>query len=335
MDEQERANPGHMTPTTTDSIPTNHAVPARTNNAYSYDQGQVPEPNYRDYPDDDDGFEKAYESWSQNRPIRLPDVSPNGYVLGSLEKRSIQYPLAGKTIQVIVKLANIHLVGTSILFWGTITDEVYQTPEKPEYAGGSWHIEGMSNEAITASGIYYYSEDNITESRLAFRTAASIPGSYEQNDEHGCRLTWGIARDDPCVNELGSIVTCQDRAIAFPNVYQHRVSPFELEDKTKPGHRKIVALFLVDPVIHRPSTTTVPPQQHEWRSAAVSANQTLKASFDKLAPEIIDRVNVLAEGTIKREEAEAYRLELMDERKAFVVENDQKFFQVAFDLCEH
>ncbi|KAG9098377.1 hypothetical protein FS749_003960, partial [Ceratobasidium sp. UAMH 11750] len=106
-------------------------------------------------------------------------------------------------------------------------------------------------------------------------------------------------------------------------------------DKTKPGHRKIVALFLVDPAIHRPSTTTVPPQQHEWRSAAVSANQTLKASLDKLAPEIIDRVNVLAEGTIKREEAEAYRLELMDERKAFVAENDEKFFQVVFDLCEH
>ncbi|KAG9098376.1 hypothetical protein FS749_003959 [Ceratobasidium sp. UAMH 11750] len=302
----------------TDSIPINYAVPARTNNAYSYDQAYMPEPDYRDYPDDDEGFDRLYREWSDNRPIRLPYVCPNGYFPGSLEMCGTWYSLRGRTIQVIVKLANIHL-----------------TPEKPEYAGGSWHIEGMSNEAIAASGIYYYSEDNITESRLAFRTAASIPGSYEQNDERGCRLTWGIARDDPCVNELGSIVTCQDRAIAFPNIYQHKVSPFELKDKTKPGHRKIVALFLVDPAIHRPSTTTVPPQQHEWRSAAVSANQTLKASLDKLAPEIIDRVNVLAEGTIKREEAEAYRLELMDERKAFVAENDEKFFQVVFDLCEH
>ncbi|KAG8680846.1 hypothetical protein FRC08_016006 [Ceratobasidium sp. 394] len=318
----------------TDSIPANHAVPARTNNAYSYDRDYMPEPDYRDYPNDYEKFKKMKESWFQNRPIRLPDVSPRGYVLGSLEKRGTWYSLRGKTIQVIVKLANIHLVSTSILFWGTINDEVYQTPEKPEYAGGSWHIEGMSNEAIAASGIYYYSEDNITKSRLAFRTAASIPMYYEREDERGCRLTWGIARDDPCVNELGSIVTCQGRAIAFPNVYQHKVSPFELKDKTKPGHRKIVALFLVDPTIHRPSTTTVPPQQHEWRSAAVSANEALKASFDKLALEIIDRVSV-PEGRIKREEAEAYRLELMDERKAFVAENDEKFFQVAFDLCEH
>ncbi|KAG8740250.1 hypothetical protein FRC10_004550 [Ceratobasidium sp. 414] len=319
----------------TDSIPANRAVPARTKNSYSYDDDYKPHPEYRGYPNHDEEFEKLYQEWAENRPIRLPDVSSEGYVLGSLEKRDTWYSLAGRTIQVIVKLANIHLVGTAVLFWDTITDNVRQTPEKPKYSGGSWHVEGMSNEAIAASGIYYYSEDNITESRLAFRTAASIPGVYEQNDDHGCRLTWGIARDDPCVNELGSVVTCQDRAIAFPNVYQHKVSPFELKDKTKPGHRKIVALFLVDPAIRRPSTTSVPPQQQEWRSAAISANQTFKAALDKLAPEIIDRVNLLADGTMKREEAEAYRLELMDERKAFVAENDEKFFQVAFDLCEH
>ncbi|KAG9083189.1 hypothetical protein FRC06_004665, partial [Ceratobasidium sp. 370] len=299
----------------TDSIPTNHAVPERTNNSYSYDDDYKPQPNYKDYPNRDEEFDRVSEEWSEGRPIRLPDVSSKGYPLGSLEKRDTWYSLAGRTIQVIVKLANIHLVSTAVMFWDPGTDEVDQTPEKPGYAGGSWHIEGMSNEAIAASGIYYYSEDNITESRLAFRTAASIPGSYEQNDDRGCRLTWGIAR-----------------AIAFPNVYQHKVSPFELKDKTKPGHRKIVALFLVDPAIHRPSTTSVPPQQQEWRSAAISANKALRAAFDKLAPEIIDRVNLLADGTMKREEAEAYRLELMDERKAFVAQNDEKFFQVAFDL---
>ncbi|KAG9124132.1 hypothetical protein FRC07_012717 [Ceratobasidium sp. 392] len=301
----------------TDSIPSNKAVPKRTDNSYSYDEGYKSEPDYEDYENEEE-YEKVHDEWSKNRPIQLPDVPPQGYVMGSLEKRNTWYSLSGRTIQVIVKLANIHL-----------------TPEKPEYGGGSWHVEGMSNEAIAASGIYYYSEENITESRLAFRTAASIPGVYEQNDDHGCRRTWGIATDDPCVNELGAVITCQDRAIAFPNVYQHKVSPFELKDKTKPGHRKIVALFLVDPATHRPSTTTVPPQQQEWRSAAISANTTLKAAFDKLALEIIDRVNSLAEGAITREEANKYRLELMDERKAFVAENDSKFFEVAFDLCEH
>lgn len=55
-------------------------------------------------------------------------------------------------LQVIFKLANIHL-----------------TPEEPDYKGGSWHIEGALNEHICATAIYYYDEENITESRLGFR----------------------------------------------------------------------------------------------------------------------------------------------------------------------
>ncbi|KAG8706765.1 hypothetical protein FRC09_002239, partial [Ceratobasidium sp. 395] len=319
----------------TDSIPSNKAVPARVNNSYSYNlEGYQPEPNWQevlkggkegggedggtdgeeDEEEDEVGSEygRLYDEWGSGRPINLPEVPPEGYVLGSLEKRSTWYSLAGKTIQVIVKLANIHL-----------------TPEKPEYAGGSWHIEGMANEAIAASGIYYYAEENITESRLAFRTAASIPGNYERHDKRGCRLTWGMSRDDPCVNELGAVITCQDRAIAFPNIYQHKVSSFELKDKSKPGHRKIIALFLVDPAIPRPSTTRVPSQQQEWRSAALLSNKTLRRA---LAPEIMDWINLLAGGTMTLKEAKSYRLELMDERKAFVAHNGQRFFEVVFDL---
>lgn len=55
-------------------------------------------------------------------------------------------------LQVIFKLANIHL-----------------TPEKPEYEGGSWHIEGALNEHICATALYYYDEENINESHLGFR----------------------------------------------------------------------------------------------------------------------------------------------------------------------
>ena len=69
-----------------------------------------------------------------------------------------------------------------------------QTPEKPEYPGGSWHVEGMSNESIAVSGIYYYDQENISESRLAFRTAVYEPDNYDQDDSRGCLLTWGIDR---------------------------------------------------------------------------------------------------------------------------------------------
>jgi hypothetical protein len=72
--------------------------------------------------------------------------------------------LRGRNLQVIVKLANIHL-----------------TPEKLEYNGGVWHVEGMENERIVATGIYYYHMDNITESQLSFRRSVNEPG-YEQSD---------------------------------------------------------------------------------------------------------------------------------------------------------
>lgn len=58
-------------------------------------------------------------------------------------------------LQVIVKLANIHL-----------------TPENPSYPGGSWHFEGQINEHICATALFYYDNHNVTESRLAFRCIA-------------------------------------------------------------------------------------------------------------------------------------------------------------------
>ena len=69
-----------------------------------------------------------------------------------------------------------------------------QTPEKPEYPGGSWHVEGMSNESIVVSGIYYFDQENISESSLAFRTAVDQPEDYRQDDGRGCMFTWGLDR---------------------------------------------------------------------------------------------------------------------------------------------
>jgi hypothetical protein len=68
-----------------------------------------------------------------------------------------------------------------------------QAPEKPVYAGGTWHVEGMINEAIVSTGIYYYDEDNITPSKLAFRAAVDGPG-YQQGDDFATRAIYGIDR---------------------------------------------------------------------------------------------------------------------------------------------
>lgn len=66
-------------------------------------------------------------------------------------------------MQIIVKYASIVL-----------------TPENAEYKGGTWHVEGMRNENIVASAIAYLRCDNVTPSRLAFRSMVDEPvyGQY-------------------------------------------------------------------------------------------------------------------------------------------------------------
>ncbi|KAF9644763.1 hypothetical protein BDM02DRAFT_3077195, partial [Thelephora ganbajun] len=61
--------------------------------------------------------------------------------------------------------------------------------------------------------------------------------------------------------ELENVETIQGRCVAFPNVCQHQVQPFRLEDPTKPGVRKIFVAFLVDPTYTTPSVPTIAPQQ--------------------------------------------------------------------------
>jgi hypothetical protein len=96
----------------------------------------------------DDEFTKLREEAPKVLPEALEEYT------GELERSIAPFSLRGKTIQCIIKLANIHL-----------------TADNPEYAGGSWHVEGvtgallsslfdwwcspaMLNERIVASGIY-------------------------------------------------------------------------------------------------------------------------------------------------------------------------------------
>jgi hypothetical protein len=101
---------------------------------------------------DEDELEYNEKFWA-SIPKILPEAKEYA---GQLEARFSQVSLRGRTVQCIIKLANIHL-----------------TPEQPEYKGGSWHVEGtfvsdssdvsfkahceyvgMVNERIVASGIY-------------------------------------------------------------------------------------------------------------------------------------------------------------------------------------
>ncbi|MFE5934949.1 DUF4246 domain-containing protein [Streptomyces sp. NPDC056470] len=231
-------------------------------------------------------WQEAHDEWWENRRPVVPDAPD--FTPPEMPDAAGRVDLRGRGLQVIVKLATIHL-----------------TPEKPEYVGGSWHVEGMLNERIVSTGIYYWDSENITESRLSFRAALDDP-EYEQSDDDGMREVYGLENEDALNQVLGSASTPAGRCLAFPNVLQHRVGSFRLADPTRPGHRKILAFFLVDPSERIVSTSDVPPQQ-PWSATS----------------------------TMTLEEAKAYREQLMQERKFFVDEHNEQLYEREFSLCEH
>ncbi|KAJ7705346.1 hypothetical protein B0H17DRAFT_920489, partial [Mycena rosella] len=268
---------------------------------------------YRDVPPGSGRIKVERTKLLDEAPKTFPEAHEE--YTGELEKMIVPYSLKGKTIQCIIKLANIRL-----------------TPENPEYKGGSWHVEGMFNERIVASGIYYYEEDNISESRLAFRVTTGPPVYHEQDDELCMDILYGMKR-----HATPGQITSAGRALAWPNIYQHRVAPFSLVDRTKPGHRKILALFLVDPSIAPiPSATTVPPQQADWAFAAMEDARADPGSlFSRLPPELSNAIRErLPDAFVARAEAEEYRLRLMKERTRLVEVHDRKLSH-SFNMCEH
>ena len=264
---------------------------------------------------EEDEDEDEDDDYCKESPDFIPP-SPDQFVCPPAPTAPVR--LEGRTVQVIVKFADIHL-----------------TPDHPKYDGGSWHVEGMQNEAIVASGIYYSGSENISESRLHFRSAGTEP-QYNQNDHDGVYNCSGLSGSDDGIRlnqEWGSIVPQADRCIAFPNTYQHRVAPFELVDKTKPGVRKILVFFLVDPTIHITATRYVPPQQPDWKNPVLrtAVDETMARVFPSalltLSPEYLgDGMSV--------SQAKEHRERLMAERSVFVKKNTKDVFCQSFSLCE-
>ena len=127
------------------------------------------------------------------------------------------------------------------------------------------------------------------------------------------------------MQDIGDVITKTHRCVAFPNLYQHRIQPSRLDDLTKPGHRKILAFFLVDPTQRVISATDVAPQQREWVTEAMRGTGR-NSAFSKLPIEILRMISHENDGAMTRLEAEEYREELMSERVISVMENDKSYF---------
>ncbi|KZF21064.1 hypothetical protein L228DRAFT_248827 [Xylona heveae TC161] len=271
---------------------------------------QLPGEDEDDYDDRIDGWDRPYMKVIQPEPGEFRP--PPEYNMVDLRK---QYAENG--LQVIVKLANIEL-----------------TPEKPEYTGGSWHVEGQKNEHICATALYYYDSENITESRLSFRhcTYEDMIDVHYPQEEHGFLTDiFGCEQHGSTVQYLGDVICKEGRLLTFPNTLQHRVGSFRLADPTKPGHRKILALFLVDPNIRVISTANIPPQRQDWWRDELARRGALSQLPPEIQSEVLDQVDF----PMSLDEAKALRLELMDERRAYVATQDDEFNKVKFNLCEH
>jgi hypothetical protein len=142
---------------------------------------------------------------------------------------------------------------------------------------------------------------------------------------------------------------------------QHRVSPFHLTDPTKPGHRRFIALWLVDPNRRIVSTANVPPQQMTWwtgsvlgttpqaleQAQSISQSDVLDwlqeqatADIPRLPRELVDMVSgyVNADGgtiTMSVEEARDHREKLMEERSAFQSDTESEWLWHTYSFCEH
>ncbi|KAI8924640.1 hypothetical protein BC831DRAFT_297083 [Entophlyctis helioformis] len=261
-----------------------------------------------DLPDDDD--DEAYEAavdvvdMAKSDEIDVDDEDywngfiDSGYLQPRLpatfspKRRVAPVSLRGHNLQVIVKLANIHL-----------------TPEKPEYGGDDWHIEGAANESIAATGIYYYDMANITEPRLAFRTIVNTedpPFDYELGEYMYYEEVYGGVNEKPGEQDLGSIQASHGRCIAFPNSWLNKAEPFKLADPSKPGHCKTLVFFLVDPTKRVVSTAHVAPQQQHWHETGVIAS--------RLPPELGLYITPHIPGAMSTAESHAVRARLMKER---------------------
>ncbi|KAJ8073542.1 hypothetical protein PM082_011818 [Marasmius tenuissimus] len=163
--------------------------------------------------DEDARYEKDQRWLEASRFLIKPEPKDFTPIDPVVTRVDLRRDWAKEGIQVITKLANIEL-----------------SPEKPEYEGGTWHVEGQLNEHICASAIYYYEQENMTESRLVFRQLTQREDlesvSYPQNDHDGFKELFGVVEHE--------------------------------------GYRKILALFLIDPYIRTLSTANVPPQQRDW-----------------------------------------------------------------------
>ncbi|KAJ1661720.1 hypothetical protein IW140_006485 [Coemansia sp. RSA 1813] len=244
----------------------------------------------------DADFDEKLNQWLENRVF----LEPQPGTFKPPDRPAKPYCLRGRSIQAVFEMSNIEL-----------------TPRDPMYKGDMWRIIGSANERIIAAGVYYYDVANVTDGNLSFRELAYDTNVCYQNEDAGTKLPVDLVEGEAAmVQETGSVNIKHGRCIVFPNTYQHRNGEFRLVDPAKPGHRKAIVFYFVDPSTRIPSTEIVPPQQQEWWAETLLSVKP----FDKLPDLVIDKVLGKTDFPVNTSDAKNTRLDLYAEH---AVANDK------------
>lgn len=300
----------------------------RWNSSCSYTEAREEVNNIFEAADEDGGKEGEMENVEAKMIWRMEKYQPR--ILWSPRPISTASPNIlhpGGSFKVFVKVATIHL-----------------TPESPKYSGTSWHVEGTTTENILATWILYLEEENVTDSFIEFRVPVNDP-DYEQGDDEGVQILYGLSSGDALLQKLGQVQTCVGRILCFPNTLQHRVLPFALRDTSKPGKRSFLLFWITgpssSPSSSRPlgerETTTmlVAPRQRHWYEGGggILANAKTRALFfSSPFPSQVKLKRLYAE-SVSRKEARQEVLLLMSERKKLDKEFKRTMKKSAVSPC--
>ncbi|KAJ1646832.1 hypothetical protein LPJ64_001716 [Coemansia asiatica] len=253
------------------------------------------EPMPTDYNSSD--YIQKLEQWRADAQHMGPQPDP----YAKFDRPIPPQTLRNRRVQIVAKMHNIVL-----------------SPEQPEYPGDNeWYVEAMSNERIIATVVCYYDEHNVTQGDIAFRDRLNSKIEYVEGDRQSINLDYGLLKNPRADSEIltkyiGSVNIFQGLCVGFPNLYQCKSSGFKLADPTKPGHRKMLTFYLIDPSIKIPSTEFVPPQQKSWWAERVSKTKPFREMPLIIREQIFDNVNF----PISLEKALRIRRKMNEERDA-------------------
>ncbi|KAI4835426.1 hypothetical protein E4T44_08578 [Aureobasidium sp. EXF-8845] len=221
----------------------------------------------------------------------------------------LQESFRQKGLQVIVKIDRIELNSSEFRF-----------------PGSDWHVEGLHNEHIVANSMYVLEEENTSEPHIDFRQETRLDLDEFTYNKYGLEALLKVfdvpyrkeilqkSHAPPSLQRLGSVGLPVGRLLAWPNVLHHRITPFELVDKTRSGHRSFLTLSLVDPSYRICSTRNVPPQDHDWW-----AEEALAAALPRnvrVPRELVDHIDSYTDNwPMGLEEATKVREQMAKEQK--------------------